>query len=123
MDIKHPSNPVNTGLGGLSALSDFHGVFSIFGSLLKLFLFPLAYGYVFQNHILRRGGFRIRPPLSHKWPFAIHGRAGHARPLQCGCLLSTLSFLPESAPARGLFLCPYPLYSAEKLWYTEQVIE
>ena len=32
MDIKHPSNPVNTGLGWLSALSDFHGVFSIFGS-------------------------------------------------------------------------------------------
>ena len=49
--------------------------------------------------------------------------AGHARPLQCGCLLSTLSFLPESAPARGLFLCPHPLYSAEKLWYTERVIE
>lgn len=28
MDIKHPLNPVNTGLGGFSALSDFHGVFS-----------------------------------------------------------------------------------------------
>ena len=82
----------------------------------------LIYSF-FQNHIFRRGGFHIRPPLSHKWSFAIHGRAGHARPLQCGCLLSTLSFLPESAPARGLFLCPYPLYSAEKLWYTKQVIE
>ena len=35
MDIKHPSNPVNTGLGGLSALSDFHGVFSILESLSK----------------------------------------------------------------------------------------
>ena len=34
-----------------------------------------------------------------------------------------MAFSPESAPARGLFLCPHPLYSAEKLWYTEQVIE
>ena len=28
MDIKHPSNLINTRLGGVSALSDFHGVFS-----------------------------------------------------------------------------------------------
>ena len=32
-------------------------------------------------------------------------------------------FCQNPPPARGLFLCPHPLYSAEKLWYTERVIE
>ena len=62
-----------------------------------------------------------RFPINGHWLYT--AGPGMPGPYSGGCLLSTLSFLPESAPARGLFLCPHPLYSAEKLWYTERVIE